>query len=309
MDLTPANLSMLYTGFRANFQAGFAGIAPEWREIAMEVPSSTASNTYGWMGDLPEVREWVGERVVHELNAYGYTLANRRFELTVGVDVDQIDDDQYGIYAPIVTEFGASVGRFPNRLVMSILKAGTTAGIATGYDGVPLLSAQHPRLDANGKKANVSNWDGGNGTPWFLVDLSRAIKPLVYQPRRAFDFVRLDKSTDECVFQDNRIIYGTKGRCNAGPGFWQLLRGSAQPLNPASFASNLAAFESLTFERSTDNAGVRATHLVVPPALEAAARQVVEADLVPQAVDGGGTVAVSNVWKGRVKLLLLRSLG
>ncbi|MBI1321333.1 MAG: hypothetical protein GC168_20605 [Candidatus Hydrogenedens sp.] len=306
MDLTPANLQALNTGFRANFNRGFVGVLPEYREIAMEVPSSTESNSYGWMGDMPEVREWLGERVVHQLNAYGFTLVNKRFELTIGVDVDKIEDDQYGVYGPIMTEFGRSVGRFPNKLVMSILRGGTS-GAAIGFDGKPLLATDHPRLNAAGKPVGVSNWAGGAGSRWYLADLSRAIKPLVYQPRKAFGFVRKDRPEDDNVFDNNEIRYGTNGRCNAGPGFWQLIYGSGQELNVANFEAAKTAFEALKLERSDEKAGVMATHLIVPTDLEGAGRRILKAGLVPQTV-GDNTVAVTNVWENAAQLLVLKSL-
>ncbi|MCG6541625.1 Mu-like prophage major head subunit gpT family protein [Pseudomonas sp. KSR10] len=35
----------------------------QFKEIATVVPSATASSTYGWLGQFPKLREWMGARV------------------------------------------------------------------------------------------------------------------------------------------------------------------------------------------------------------------------------------------------------
>ena len=36
-------------------------IKPEWKRVAMEVPSSASAENYGWMTQVPRIREWLGE--------------------------------------------------------------------------------------------------------------------------------------------------------------------------------------------------------------------------------------------------------
>ena len=35
-------------------------------------PSSNAQNTYGWLGQFPKLREWVGDRVFRNMKEEGY---------------------------------------------------------------------------------------------------------------------------------------------------------------------------------------------------------------------------------------------
>ena len=51
----------------------------------MEVPSETRDETYACLGAVPSMREWIGEREAKNLSAYGYTIKNKDFELTVSV--------------------------------------------------------------------------------------------------------------------------------------------------------------------------------------------------------------------------------
>jgi phage major head subunit gpT-like protein len=65
-----------------------------------------------------------------------------------------------------------------------------------------------------------------NATAWFLLDVSRAIKPLIFQQRKKPEFVAMTQPTDDNVFMQKQYLYGIDGRDNAGYGLWQLAFGS-----------------------------------------------------------------------------------
>jgi phage major head subunit gpT-like protein len=57
---------------------------------------------------------------------------------------------------------------------------------------------------------------------WYLADTRRPIKPLVYQKRRATNFVALTALTDERVVHYDEYVWGADCRDNAGYGPWFL---------------------------------------------------------------------------------------
>jgi phage major head subunit gpT-like protein len=63
-------------------------------------------------------------------------------------------------------------------------------------------------------------------TAWYLVDASRAIKPLIFQERKKPEFTSLIDAKDENVFMRGSYLYGVDNRCNAGFGLWQMAYGS-----------------------------------------------------------------------------------
>jgi len=64
-------------------------------------------------------------------------------------------------------------------------------------------------------------------TKWYLLDLSREIKPLVLQIRRPFQFISFDdERVHENAFMRKKFRYSVDGRHNAGYGLWQLALGS-----------------------------------------------------------------------------------
>ena len=74
MLVNNANLKTLFTAFNAAFKAGLGQAASQYGQIATTVPSTTAAEEYGWLGQLPGLREWLGDRVVHAIGLHGYTI-------------------------------------------------------------------------------------------------------------------------------------------------------------------------------------------------------------------------------------------
>jgi len=146
-----AQLTSLFTGFKAVFKTAFDGVADSGLlNLAMRVASTNKNEEYGWLGKFPGLREWIGARQVHELAANGYTIKNRDFEETVGVDRNDIEDDNLGVYSPLIAQLGFDARRHPATLLAEILLAGETTPC---FDGQPMFAAAHP----NGAAGTYSN--------------------------------------------------------------------------------------------------------------------------------------------------------
>lgn len=177
-------LHALTTSLSAAFTRGLAGVTPQYLRIATEVPSGSASNTYGWLSDLPTIKEWVSERQFAQLSQYGYTIANKTRENSIRVKRENIEDDQIGQYSVIAQAFGQQVAEFPDTLSFPLLVAGFTT---LCFDGQNFFDTDHPM--AGGTYSNiVGDIATDKGEPWFLIDESQVLKPILYQKRRAFNF-------------------------------------------------------------------------------------------------------------------------
>ena len=141
MIINGPNLRGIYVGYNTIFNKAFAEHAPLYKEIAMETPSTTDAETYAWLGDLPGMREWIGDREVQNLSGSDYTIKNKSWELTFGIPREAVEDDKIGLYNPGVESLGREAATHPDELVFKLLKDGFTA---LCYEGKPFFSDAHP---------------------------------------------------------------------------------------------------------------------------------------------------------------------
>ena len=293
MLVNRANLDRVYTGFKTSFNRGL-GMAPsQWSRIATTVPSTTRQEKYGWLGQVPNMREWIGDRHVHGLEVHDYEIVNRTWEQTLGVKRDDIEDDTFGVLAPLFEEMGRATAAHPNQLVFNLLKAGFTTAC---YDGQNFFDTDHPVLDENGNPQSVANTDGGAGAPWFLFDTSRALKPILFQERKKSNFVRKDREEDDNVFDSREFHYGVDARHNVSFGFWQFSWGSKQALDKAHY--KIARESLMGMKGDYDRPlGLMPSLLVVPPTLEGNALEILNAER-----DAAGA---TNVYRNTAELLVV----
>lgn len=102
MVINPQTLRGIYVAFNTIFNKALTEVQPMYTEIASVIPSTTDSETYAWLGDIPGMREWIGDREVQNLTASDYTIKNKDFELTVGVDRNAIEDDKVLPVGPLL---------------------------------------------------------------------------------------------------------------------------------------------------------------------------------------------------------------
>lgn len=287
MIINQASLQGIYTTFSVIFNQALGAAKSMADLVAMTVPSAGRSVDYKWLGDFPMMREWLGDRVIKDLAGFHYEIVNKDYEITVGVDRNDIQDDQIGVYTPMIQGLAQAAAVHPDVLVFALLKAGFETAC---FDGQYFFDEDH---EVNG--ASVSNDGGGAGSGWYLLDLSRPVKPVILQRRQQPQFVALDRPDDESVFMRKKFLYGVDDRKNVGYGLWQLAYGSKDTLNTTNYAAARAAMMAFTNDEGVP-LGIMPTHLVVPGSLESSAKAVLDAQF-----DATGA---SNVWYNTAKLVV-----
>lgn len=63
-------------------------------------------------------------------------------------------------------------------------------------------------------------------TAWFLLDTTKAVKPFIYQERKAPVFVQQTDAQSDDVFNRKKFKFGAEARAAGGYGFWQTAWGS-----------------------------------------------------------------------------------
>lgn len=292
MLIDSQSLDLVFKGFKTVYTEAFLSAPVHKDKIAMTVPSTGRDETYGWLGQFPQLREWLGPRHVHNLKAHRFTIRNRTFESTVAVKRDKISDDKLGIFKPTFSEMGHLARNHPEELVFGLLASGFSN---TCYDGQNFFDDEHPQLDTDGNEVLISNMDAGSETPWYLLDTSRAVKPLIWQERETYDFQAITSPNAPYVFINDEYLYGIRARVNAGLGLWQLAYGSRATLDQASYAAARARMMNFRSENGRI-LGVRPTTLVVPPNLEDAALRILNTE--------NGAGGASNPWQNTADLIV-----
>jgi phage major head subunit gpT-like protein len=177
------------------------------------------------------------------------------------------------VYSSVARQLGSDAKLHPDELLFGLLQAGFDTKC---FDGQYFFDTDHP-VGLQGNQTSVSNYGGGSGSAWYLLDTTRYIKPLIFQRRRDYAFNAITNINDERVFEQNEFVWGADARVNVGFGLWQLAYASRQTLDVSNYATARAAMMGFKNDAGKPLA-VRPTTLLVPPSLERAALDIIQAE-------------------------------
>ena len=143
---------LLEKGLKAAFNKAYSGIIVDsgatkaLEAITSIFPSVGEDEKYGFLGDIPAVEEWVGDKTAKHIKDYSYTLTNKNYYVAIAIDRNEINDDRMGIIKPRIQQMVATMQRHKWQLVVDQIEAGEAN---LGYDGVAYFSSSHtnPTLD------------------------------------------------------------------------------------------------------------------------------------------------------------------
>ncbi|MRG97852.1 Mu-like prophage major head subunit gpT family protein [Polyangium spumosum] len=153
MIITRSSLRAMFKGFQVLFKSGMGMAEPWGSKVARTLPSTGEEETYSWLTAIPGLRHWVGPRVVENLRSRSFTIKNKPFEKTLGVEREKIEDDKYGMYGDYASLLGQQAAKHPDDCIAPILLYGEQASYLDPlvgpvslvvYDGQPVFSEVHP---------------------------------------------------------------------------------------------------------------------------------------------------------------------
>lgn len=159
------NAIVLEKALRADFVKSLeAAESPEEiMGMVLKVPSKSNKENYGWLGNVPGLNEWLGERKLNGVIDYNYEIPNKSYEGTLQVDRDTVEDDQLGAIKIRINDLAVRAKQHPRKLFLEALVAGTTE---LCYDGQAFFSASH----ASGKSGTQSNIVTGTGVTYAQLE-------------------------------------------------------------------------------------------------------------------------------------------
>lgn len=163
-----------------------------------------------WLGDIPGMREWIGDREIQNLTASDYTIKNKSFEATIGVPREAVEDDKVGIYTPSVEMLARSAAAHPDKLIFELLASGFSKKC---YDGKAFFSDKHEvgkktvsnmgtaqlSLEAYiAARASMMSLTNGKGEPLGIIPDTLVVPPALEAKAREIlvaDFINGSRNT------------------------------------------------------------------------------------------------------------------
>lgn len=111
--------------------------------IGMYFNSDQSSETYKWLGMSPAMREWIGGRNAKGLRENGLTIANKTFESTLEIGVDDLRRDKTGQLNVRIGELADRTATHWESLLSTLILNGTGSTSGLCYDGQYFFDTDH----------------------------------------------------------------------------------------------------------------------------------------------------------------------
>jgi phage major head subunit gpT-like protein len=131
------NTSVLKKAIDARFHTQYAEMMKQpylmaLMSLFMTTPSTSASEDYAWLGDVPGVKEWIGDKSLKGLKDYEYTIKNKDWYTGFAIDRNEMEDEKIQAIMPRVDMVAQTVAMWPPELIIELIKNGDSN---LAYDG------------------------------------------------------------------------------------------------------------------------------------------------------------------------------
>lgn len=153
----PAALEALNTSLSKAFQEAMqTPLFTETMGMCTTIPSTSEFNTYAFLATHGGMREFVGARVLDGMKERRFTIYNKKYEKTIAVSRDELDDGQVASAQFAMSQIAYAARVLQEDLLLAVLEGGAAATVAgTCYDGQYFFDTDHPTdLDSTGTQRN-----------------------------------------------------------------------------------------------------------------------------------------------------------
>jgi len=115
--------------------------------------SDQESETYKWLGQSPQMREWIGGRNAKGFRENGITIVNKHFEATQEVQVSEMRRDKTGQIRIRMNELADRTNSHWAKLLSTLLMNGTST---VCYDGQFFFDTDHEEGDSGVQSNDIT---------------------------------------------------------------------------------------------------------------------------------------------------------
>lgn len=141
-------------GIRAEFFQRLAEVQKQthWEGLTTRLQARTKKEQYRFLGQVPPMREWKTGRLARGVFSESYDVEDLKYESTLEVDREELEDDQFGQIRLRISEMADRAATHKDSLVAALLENGATAGF-NSYDGLSFFNDAH----VSGKSGSQDN--------------------------------------------------------------------------------------------------------------------------------------------------------
>lgn len=131
----------------------------DWPKITTVVQSDKDHEIYAEFGNIPAMREFIDERSVQGFGSkWKYEIWNKKYELTLGVRRDELEDELYGVIRMRIGDMAKMYRYSLDEMTFANIAAGAAA-TSLAWDGSPFFSTTH-NLDGATNQSNDFHTNG-----------------------------------------------------------------------------------------------------------------------------------------------------
>lgn len=138
---------------------------------SMKIDSSQEVENYAWLGQAPQMQEWIGGRQPKGLRESTWSLTNKDHEATLEILVKDMRRDKFGQIKLRAAELSRRALTYPSKLMTALIVAGEAA---TCYDGQYFFDTDHSEGDS-GSQDNDKTHAAATGTMPTVPEMRDAI--------------------------------------------------------------------------------------------------------------------------------------
>jgi phage major head subunit gpT-like protein len=155
MLITQPNLDALFISFSQQFADAYMSVPqPLLEQIGTRVASGTRDQRYPFVQAISgAMREWLGERQVQNVVVDGFTVTNKKYENTLSIAREDVEDDQYAAYTTmLIPNLARHAKLLPDQEIAAVIGANPI-----GFDGKTFFATDHPKDPSGATSGTQSN--------------------------------------------------------------------------------------------------------------------------------------------------------
>ena len=175
MAIDIASAQVKLRDLTAKFDNRVAAATPFYPNVCYDASSVRTSEKYGWIGNMPGMREWLGERQFSELRAANFVLENKHWESSLLIKKTDLADDNLGQYGPVLEQLGIEAAHHPDELWFSVLEQGASS---TCFDGQYFFDTDHAWGNSGTQSNSITSTVASTSAPT-VAEVKTAIRKMV----------------------------------------------------------------------------------------------------------------------------------